>query len=445
MKLCICRIGDWKPLKYYAGPVVLFFVILVIITWYFLSQGITTVFPHLYYLFIIPVVYLFQLRGVVLTGLLAAVYLALCAGFSMLIEIQILDCIIRSAVFIGIALVVSYLSKHCEEGELFRTYFAATGTGRAIVNQDGTIADINDKIESMTGYTREEIVGHAVSEFIAPEDRDRLQVYQHQRLNDPESHPPDNYECTLQRKDGEPVYCCCTSAVIPDTTRVITSIQDVSKLKKIQKELEASELKFREIFNNANDAIFLHALDSGGIPGEILEVNRQGCRMLQYTRDDLKKPGFQSIDTRRQWDKNAELKAELNRTGRVQFEGEMMRKDGSYLPVEVNAHQFMLSEIPVVLSIVKDITAKKKTGEQMKLAISQINDNLIQLSTLNDSIRNPLAIMMGMMNDICGETERETIIDQINEIDGIINRLDQGWLVSLKVRDILKKHYDIAE
>lgn len=445
MKMHLCRIGDWKPLKEYAGPLVLFFAALVIITWFCLSQGITTVFPHLYYLFIIPVVYLFQLRGVVITGLLTIIYLAMCAAFSTLIDIQLIDCIIRSAVFIGIALVVSYLSKHCEEGELFRTYFAATGTGRAIVNEDGTIADINDKVESMAGYSKDEIVGHAVSEFIAPEDRDRLQAYQQQRLNDSESHAPDNYECTLQRKDGDPIYCCCTSAVIPDTTRVITSIQDVSKLKRVQKELEASEQKFREIFNNANDAIFLHAIDSNGVPGEILEVNRQGCLMLQYTRDDLKKTDFQSIDTRRQWNENVEFKAELNRNGRVRFEGEMMRKDGSFIPVEVNAHQFMLGVMPVVLSIVKDITAKKKTEEQLKLAISQINENLIQLSTLNDSIRNPLAIMTVMMDDIDGETERMTLLDQINEINEIINRLDQGWLVSLKVRDVLKRHYDIAE
>lgn len=443
MKFSLCRIGDWKPLKEFAGPVVLFFVILCATTWYFLSQGITTVFPHLYYLFIIPVVYYFQLRGVALTGLLTLIYFGMSAWFSTLVDIHLLDSAIRSLVFVGIALIVCYLSKHCEEGELFRTYFSATGTGRVIVNERGMIEEVNDKLEKMGGIGRDEIVGHHVSEFIAPEDRDRILGYLEQRTGNPELPPPDNYECTLQKKDGEPLYCCFTSALIPDTRRVIVSIQDISKLKKIQKDLEASELKFREIFNNANDAIFLNSLTHEGLPGNILEVNRQGCRMLQYTRDELKNMQVGKAHIHWQLMQNTDLLSELKDSSRVQYEGELTRKDGSVLPVEVSAHKFLLRDLPVVLSIVKDITAKKATEEQLKVAISQIDHNLLQLATLNDSIRNPLAIMMTTAGDFTKEVEREIILEQIGEIDEIINRLDQGWLVSLKVRGILRKHYGI--
>ena len=53
-----------------------------------------------------------------------------------------------------------------------------------------------------------------------------------------------------------------------------------------QKLLQESETKFHSVFNNANDAIFMHIIGEDG-PGRFLEVNDFMCRSLGYTREEL--------------------------------------------------------------------------------------------------------------------------------------------------------------
>ena len=50
--------------------------------------------------------------------------------------------------------------------------------------------------------------------------------------------------------------------------------------------LRENEEKYRQIFQNAKDAIYLFELDARGLPGRILEVNDEACRRLGYTREE---------------------------------------------------------------------------------------------------------------------------------------------------------------
>ena len=63
-------------------------------------------------------------------------------------------------------------------------------------------------------------------------------------------------------------------------------IRDLSEHLKSEEELKESEEKFREVFNNANDAMFLHKM-KGRNPGNFLEVNDVACQILGYTRQEL--------------------------------------------------------------------------------------------------------------------------------------------------------------
>ncbi|MBN1194039.1 MAG: hypothetical protein JXA08_01615 [Methanomicrobiaceae archaeon] len=78
-------------------------------------------------------------------------------------------------------------------------------------------------------------------------------------------------------------------------------------------------------------------------------------------------------------------------------------------------------------------------GEQ-HTALLQIEKNLEQMAILNDHIRNPLTIIVGLV-DLQGGKIRDTVLEQAAEIDSIINKLDVGWLESEKIREFLKKHH----
>jgi len=88
-----------------------------------------------------------------------------------------------------------------------------------------------------------------------------------------------------------------------------------------------------------------------------------------------------------------------------------------------------------------DITDHKRFEEALKTeGITQIEKNMEQFQILNDQIRNPLQAIMGYVNLDCHQY-RERIMGQIMQIDGLVSRLDRGWVESRKVKRFLLRHY----
>jgi len=87
-----------------------------------------------------------------------------------------------------------------------------------------------------------------------------------------------------------------------------------------------------------------------------------------------------------------------------------------------------------------DNTELVNLNEQKKQSLMQIERNFEQLAILNDEIRNPLQVIIGLSH-LSPTDESEKILEQVFAIDKLVNELDQRWLESEKIRDFLRKHY----
>lgn len=105
----------------------------------------------------------------------------------------------------------------------------------------------------------------------------------------------------------------------------------------------------------------------------------------------------------------------------------------------------MEGKVRSVLSISRDITFQRQFEEEKQALLSQIERNLGEFAILNDGIRNPLAVITGWvsMMESLGEKERNTLMQQIRQIDQMITQLDRRWVESEKVLGFLRRHYDI--
>jgi len=74
----------------------------------------------------------------------------------------------------------------------------------------------------------------------------------------------------------------------------------------------------------------------------------------------------------------------------------------------------------------------------------QVEHNLIELSILNDKIRNPLTVINSLIELYAPELETEISV-YVNDIDDIIKNLDKRWLESEKTIRFLQKHYGIGK
>ena len=134
-----------------------------------------------------------------------------------------------------------------------------------------------------------------------------------------------------------------------------------------------SERKYRTLFDNATDAIFvLSVLEDDGF-GRFLDVNQVACDRYGYSREELltlspidlappeKKPRIKEITERHR-----------QQGGAITFEWEHIAKDGRRIPVEIRSHQFLLHGRPVFLAVVRDISERKAAEEAMALRVEEM-------------------------------------------------------------------------
>jgi PAS domain S-box-containing protein len=125
--------------------------------------------------------------------------------------------------------------------------------------------------------------------------------------------------------------------------------------------LADGDRKFQAIFNQANDAIFMHPLSESGRLEKFVEVNGTACQRLGYTRDEFRRMSPADIDARDDLAGLAGVLDQLRADGQVTFETVHQRKNGTTLPVEITSRLFDLDGSKIVLSIARDITIRKAT------------------------------------------------------------------------------------
>ena len=74
--------------------------------------------------------------------------------------------------------------------------------------------------------------------------------------------------------------------------------------------------------------------------------------------------------------------------------------------------------------------------------MNQIQANLAQLAILNDGIRNPLTIILSMVEEFEPSAEIDVIIQQVDRINQMIHELDSKWMESDKVLNYLRKYHN---
>lgn len=140
---------------------------------------------------------------------------------------------------------------------------------------------------------------------------------------------------------------------------IAASIGNTIQRIRAQEDLRESEEKYRLLFNNLDDAVFLHLIE-GDLPGRILEVNDTACDRLGYTREELLAPTPIRIDDPAYQGDMKEIMRRLSEEKHVFFEWAHLTKGGAVIPVEINARLFVLGGEGAVLSIVRDLRLRKE-------------------------------------------------------------------------------------
>ncbi|WP_317137666.1 PAS domain-containing protein [Methanochimaera problematica] len=219
----------------------------------------------------------------------------------------------------------------------------------------------------------------------------------------------------------------------------VESLLDITKRKNAEKALEISEKQYKELFSTMTNGFVLNKVitdsEDNPVDYQFIEVNPAFEQMTGLKAEDIIGKNFLEIFPNCRRDL-------VERYGRIALSG-VSEEFTDYNPF-FKKHYHIYSYSPkkgffaIILSDITDLVLLKK---QQRESLEQINKNFEQLAILNDEIRNPLQAIMGyiMLEDF---KYSEKVISQIEIIDKLVNRLDQRWLESEKIRDFLRKHYD---
>ncbi len=141
--------------------------------------------------------------------------------------------------------------------------------------------------------------------------------------------------------------------------------RDVSQQQIFEKSLQSSEQYHRGIFESVSDGLIITDL-----LGSILNVNPAYCKMLGYERDELlNTPANKLLHPEHRSDVKKMRNQFLHR-GKINLETTQLHKNQeTAVSVEINSSVFKHEKGLVFLSVVRDISQRKK--EQRELALSE--------------------------------------------------------------------------
>lgn len=137
-----------------------------------------------------------------------------------------------------------------------------------------------------------------------------------------------------------------------------------------------SELNFRTLFESANDGIFINNARTM----QILDVNRQVERYLGYSREQLLTMKVGDIYCPERSPALERMRELAFENGSVIFEAHHVRADRTTVPVEVSTKLVQIDERELFVSVVRDISERKRIETALKRSQQDLINALESIS-----------------------------------------------------------------
>ncbi len=298
-----------------------------------------------------------------------------------------------------------------------------------LANQDGEIVLVNTQTEKLFGYKRDELLGRTVEILVpermrgqAPEPKefkdDALMDLDEALLTGSLSGTAEQVEFYLLDRDGREFPAEITRRQIEteDGVMVMSLIRDISERKRAEAARRAAESRYQELFDNANDIVYIHDLE-----GNFKGLNRTAEKLTGYSLEEALQMNIgQAVVP--EFLPNAQQRIMDHLAGRNDvppFELQIICKDGSILPVEVSTRLMMENGQPIgVQGIARDVTERRR-AEVAHLAAEaryhSLFDNANDLIYTHDLQGNFLSVNQ-MSERITGHTHEEAMRMNIGQI-----------------------------
>ena len=275
---------------------------------------------------------------------------------------------------------------------LFGQLWEISVDGMRLTDEDGIILLVNDSFCNIFNMDKDQLIGKPFSiVYTEPEQDAALKSYQRDIKKD-EIKTLFERENTLWNGRRAWFEFSNSFLTLPDGKKITLSIiKEITERKKSEMELRESEQKFKMLFNNINDAVFVTQLSKDKSYGDFIEVNEVACNRLGYSKEEFLKLSPSAIISQKYIDDFNLFNERLLKDGHVIYDIVHRAKDKKQIPVEINSHLFIYNDNPTILSIARDITERKQAEEKLKRSSKLLRELATHLQSIREEERTMIS------------------------------------------------------
>ena len=260
-----------------------------------------------------------------------------------------------------------------------------------------------------------------------------------------------DFEHETFRKDGSKIWLSVDARAVRDETGKILfyegTARDITQRKQAEQALRESEERFRELFENSKDALYVH--DMGGC---FTSVNRAAERLSGYTREELIGQHF-SIFLNPEYQRHirGHLERKADEPSETTYETEIVTKHGRPVPVEISSRLIFADGAAVgVQGCLRDVSERKRVQAaartySRRLIEAQEGERRRMSRELHDQVGQILTAVKMNLHALRQKCSAPEILSSIEDNMKVIDEaVDQVRDLSVDLRPLLLDDFGLV-
>lgn len=237
------------------------------------------------------------------------------------------------------------------------------GNDGIIILHDLSFKFANSKFSELTGYSRMELLDKTFTDLVPVDYRRMIGKRIKKVLKDKHSiRRNDELEFLTKADEIFPAEISLAYILHEEMPSVMMTVRDISERKQTEAELKASEKKYSSLVEEGNDGIIIVQ------NGVLVFANMKFCDITGFSKTEiLRRPfeDFLSLEYKRLVMNKFRRSLEKKRKSSLKYEIELVSKEGSNTPAEINSSIIDHEGAPAIMAIIRDITDQKEKEREL--------------------------------------------------------------------------------